>query len=63
MGRSSEDLKRQRLVDRFRTALLNLLRSRGASYLVATPKRLSNQFEKELLARGLDPGVEARSSL
>jgi hypothetical protein len=29
---------------------LNLLRSRGASYLVATPKRLLTQFQKELLA-------------
>jgi hypothetical protein len=29
---------------------LNLLRSRGASYLVATPKRLLAQFQKELLA-------------
>jgi transposase len=29
---------------------LNLLRSRGASYLVATPKRLLTQFQKDLLA-------------
>ena len=29
---------------------LNLLRSRGASYLVATPKRLLTRFQKELLA-------------
>jgi transposase len=29
---------------------LNLLRSRGASYLMATPKRLLTQFQKELLA-------------
>ena len=30
---------------------LNLLRSRGASYLVATPKRLLTRFQKELLAK------------
>jgi len=30
---------------------LNLLRSRGASYLVATPKRLLTQFHKDLLAK------------
>ncbi len=29
---------------------LNLLRSRGASYLVATPKRLLTQFQKDLIA-------------
>ena len=29
---------------------LSLLRSRGASYLVATPKRLLTQFQKDLLA-------------
>ena len=29
---------------------LSLLRSRGASYLVATPKRLLTQFQKDLIA-------------